>query len=227
MERATGFQKPASRQIVRIRASWRSHGPARTAQPGGDRVLGVSLHPPDGDLPQGLVGQGVEQPAVLLGHDGGRLGGWLQAHGADHDVVLLGVVVARDVGSVADEPAAPLEPMTEAGLSEYLARGDQSQKPPEVVPVGQSGKLPPHCAGAEAVEGAQGRILLVAAHIAAAARAELLASQAHHPGEVALPELLRRRHVPSLQPADPARDRALVVTHPRPPSHVLRRCNQM
>jgi hypothetical protein len=79
------------------------------------------------------------------------------------------------------------------GLGEDLASGDQSQKPPEVVTVGQSGKLPPRCAGAEAVEGAQSRILLVAAQIAAVASAKLLASQAHHSGKIALPELLRRR----------------------------------
>ena len=64
-------------------------------------------------------------------------------------------------------------------------------------------------------------------HVAARARADLLASQVHHPDAVARPKLLRRRLVQSLQPADRTRDRAFVVTHDRHPSHVLRRCTPM
>src|SRR5262249_33658277 len=56
-------------------------------------------------------------------------------------------------------------------------------------------------ATAEAVEGAEGHVLLVGG---AAGRAfQLLAGQSDEPLEIALPQLLRSRGVPGLQPADP------------------------
>ena len=218
MERATRFQKPASRQIVRIRASWRAT--VRRAQPS-RAAIASSVYP------------SIRQTATFFKVASSRASS-SRRYSSAMTAAASGVgseptarartssssgssPQARHVGGVADQPAAPLEPMAAPGLGEDLARGDQGQKPPEVVAVGQGGELPPRRAGAEAVEGAQGRILLVAAHVAAAACAKLLAGQAHHPGEVTLPELLRRRLVPRLEPANPARDRALVVRHHRPP----------
>src|SRR5205823_4027450 len=66
-------------------------------------------------------------------------------------------------------------------------------------------------APAEAIESAEGRVLLVLDRPGATVVPQLLVRQADQPLEVALPEVLRRGIAAGLQVADPARDRALAV----------------
>ena len=50
------------------------HGPPGAAETNGDLVVGVALHPPEGNLTQRVVSQAIQEPGVLLGHDRGELG---------------------------------------------------------------------------------------------------------------------------------------------------------
>jgi hypothetical protein len=94
-------------------------------------------------------------------------------------------------------------------LVEGLAHRQHDQQAPEVVPVGQPRETAAVDAPAEAVEGAEGRVLLVLDRPRTAVVLELPLRQADEPLEVALPEALRRGIPAGLQVADPARDRAL------------------
>src|SRR5262249_43188726 len=86
-----------------------------------------------------------------------------------------------------------------------LPGGDDHQQLPEVVAVLQPGELAPLGAAAEAVEGAEGHVLLVGGEARAAL--ELLPGQADQPPEVALPELLGRGRVAGLELPEPVGDR--------------------
>src|SRR5262245_7671416 len=140
---------------------------------------------------------------MLLGDHGGELGAGL---GADDLVEAAEVVfgVGAEQGRFADDPAASaFLAAASLHLVDGLPRGDDQKEPPEVVAVGELGKPPAHRPGAEAIERAQGGVLLVLVHTAAARRAELGAGDVDEPVEVTLPELLGSLVVPGLQRTDP------------------------
>src|SRR5262249_19151184 len=88
---------------------------------------------------------------------------------------------------------------------ECLAGGDDDQELPEVFAVGELRELAALSSLTEAVEGAQGNVLLVRG--AARQPLELIASQTHELLEVALPEFLRRQVVAVFETFDPIGDR--------------------
>jgi hypothetical protein len=92
-------------------------------------------------------------------------------------------------------------------------RRDGAREPPEVVAVGQLRELPPDQARAQAVEGAQRRVFLVAGGVVdpTARGPQPRPRQVHHPREIAFPQRLRRRQVAGLHPGDPSHDRAFAV----------------
>ena len=92
-----------------------------------------------------------------------------------------------------------------------LPDGDHDQEPPEVVAIGQPRESPRGGAAAEAVEGAQGRILLILDRPGPPRGAESGAGEMDQAIEVALPEVLGGGVAAGLQVADPARDRAVVL----------------
>ena len=85
-----------------------------------------------------------------------------------------------------------------------LADRQHDQQAPEVVAVGQVGEWAAVNAATEAIEGAEGHILLVLDRPRAAVVPELLARQENEPLEVALPEVLCRGITAGSQVADPA-----------------------
>jgi hypothetical protein len=85
-----------------------------------------------------------------------------------------------------------------------LARGDDDQQSPQVVPVFQPRKPPLLGAATEAVEGRQRHVFLVGCPPGQVA--QLLACQADQAAVVVLPQLLHGRAVAGLQLTNPVRD---------------------
>src|SRR5262249_27739970 len=91
---------------------------------------------------------------------------------------------------------------------EHLARRDHREQSPELVAVTQIRVLALGGAPADAVDGAQGGVLLVLDHPRPGESPTPSAGQPHQRLEVALPELARVVRVARLQVTDPARDGA-------------------
>jgi hypothetical protein len=103
-ERADQFQPP-------------SHRPAGTAELHRDLLDGVPLQFPDGDPPQVLVAQGLEEATILLG----ELGGGLGAGDPVEPGRLVGGAAGGQVGLGADPAASPLQPPRASQLVGGLA----------------------------------------------------------------------------------------------------------
>src|SRR5262249_46010032 len=93
--------------------------------------------------------------------------------------------------------------------------GDEEEQLPEVVPVIEPGEAALLRPAAEAVEGAQGHVLLVGG--GPRCGAELRARQAYQAAEVPLPEALGGSGVASREGCDPAGDATVGGHEPRPP----------
>src|SRR5262249_37388180 len=169
------------------------HRPPRAVEPPGDLVVGEAFHLPEGDLAQGVVGEQLEQPLVLLGDLRGELRSGLVAH----DLLDGRLVPRRPPGRdprFAREGATALAFAVLVGeLVEGLAGGDDHQQPPQVVAVVELGEAAAGHPLEEAVEGVLDDVLLVG-H-AAAGGAELVAGEADQAAVVALPEALGGGHV--------------------------------
>jgi hypothetical protein len=107
--------------------------------------------------------------------------------------------------------AAALAPPGAAELVGGLALGEGHQQPPEVVAVVEPGEAAFRGGAAEAVEGAERRVLPVGDDGRDAGAAEPPVGQAHEPLEVAPPDGLDDGGVAPLQVVDPASDGAIVV----------------
>jgi hypothetical protein len=75
--------------------------------------------------------------------------------------VVVGLAIF-EVGGRLDLPTAALLAEPAAGLGPDLPRGGEHQEPPEVVAIGHLWEPAAGQPGAHAVEGAQGRVFLVA-----------------------------------------------------------------
>jgi hypothetical protein len=130
------------------------HRGQRLAQPLGDLLVAVAFHLGDGDGTQGVVAQGVEQRPALLGHLGGkRRVGFTPDQREEQAAVLVAVWrLALDAPPVALVAALVL------GQVARLSPGDDREQLPQVL---QTRKPPLLGAADEAVEGAQGQVLLV------------------------------------------------------------------
>src|SRR5262249_38234296 len=174
----------------------------------GDLLDGVAFHLPQRDRLQHGFAKEVEQPLTFLG----RLGRELRRRLPAQDLVQTESVVGGQLDG--DGPAATLLAAFIAQVASYLAGSEQDQEPPEVVAVVQLRKPAVHCIAAEAVERAEGHVLLGAAP---RRLAELLASQFDQARKVAFPQRLHRRRLAFPKLPDPVRNGPLWPHRPVPP----------
>ena len=169
-----------------------------------------STGPPAGASrrPQRRVLQPGEESRVVVGEAGDLFGGRLPAEDLARPASPSPSPPTRRADSPSTSPPAALLPRLVPHRVERLAHRDRRQQPPEVVPVVQLRELAPAGAIAEALEGAQGHVLLV--ERPPAMRRQPRAGQPDQPLEVAIPEPLDVRTVASLDPVDPDRDRILL-----------------
>src|SRR5262249_24183890 len=152
---------------------------ARDAFEPGSNLLGaVALHLPEGDRLEGRIAEPVQEALAHLGDQGGEFRRRLAA-----DDVFQRRQIGRDF---MPQPAAAFLAALVLLEVECLAGGDDDQELPEVFAVGELRELAALSPLTEAVEGAQGNVLLVRG--AARQPLELISSQTHELLEVALPE---------------------------------------
>ena len=148
-------------QVLRIRSSRRAMVRRGAAELVGDLVVGIALHPAEGDLTERVVVERVEQPLALLRHHGGEFraravaGDPLQSG----ERTVLPATLSEEDRLVHHAAAAALLPSLALGLGHGLARRDDDEELPEVVPVGELGESAPRHAPAETVERAARRRL--------------------------------------------------------------------
>ena len=191
-------------QHSRTLASLRTTVQGARTEAAGHFLDGVALHLRHGHLPQLLGVQQAEKAVVLLVHLGGEFRSRL---GADHlgEAASSSRAGGRQV-RLGDHPAAAaFLPLFVLAQVQRLAGGQHQQELPQVVAVVQAGEAALFGRPAEAVEGAQGHVLLVG-RLPRRCR-ELGAGQADEAGEVALPQRLGRCRVARLEQVQPVGNR--------------------
>ncbi len=183
-----------------------------------DLITGVSFHPADRNLPEPVVLEGVEQPAVFLGHHRRELGRGLFSR--DHFESRSHRRVERQVapgapqrGLFHDPPAAAFESFLALNLGVGLAHRNGHENSPEILAIGKLGKPSLGDSHAKAVERAQGGVLLVGLCPRMALPLQLPPGQDDQPAEIAFPEWLGRRQVAASEVAHPVSDGTPLSVH--------------
>src|SRR5271157_2343994 len=173
-----------------------------------DLGVGVPFHLPPRHHAQRVIAQAAIEPPAFLSHLGRQLGG---------ELGIEDLFEARSHQLREDEhPArAPCQPTLTAHQVDRLAHGDDDQQFPKVVAVVEPRELAAFGPLIEALEGAEGHILLVGR--AARGTPELGAGEPDQPLEVSLPELLGGGPLPGLEQLDTMGDRPFRRHRHRPP----------
>src|SRR5208337_1503798 len=176
-----------------------------------DLGVGVPFHLPPRHRAQSVIAQAAIEPPAFLGHLGRQLGGGL-------GIEDLFEARSRQIREDEHPAGAPCRPTLVAYQVDRLAHGDDNQQLPKVVAVVELRELAAFGPLIEALEGAEGHILLVGR--APRGALELGAGKPNQPLEVSLPELLGGGPLPGLEQLDAVGDRPFRRHRHRAPRRV-------